>query len=77
MSNRSLWSIFLFNVILYVHRNSNEERSKKSSRGMSINDDEKFDENFKLMLNPINFMILCLGNTKQIIREAALILTSA
>ena len=44
---------------------------------MSINDDEKFDENFKLMLNLINFMILCLGNTKQIIREAALILTSA
>ena len=44
---------------------------------MSINDDEKFDENFKLMLNPINFMILCLGNTKQISREAALILTSA
>ena len=33
---------FSFNVILHVHRNSNEEKSKKSSRGMSINDNEKF-----------------------------------
>ena len=32
---------------------------------------------FKLILNLINLMILCLGNTKQIIREAALILTLA
>ena len=37
---------FSFNVILHVRRNSNEEKSKKSSRGMSINDKGKFDENF-------------------------------
>ena len=35
---------FSFNVIL--HRNSNKEKSKKSSRGMSINDKGKLDENF-------------------------------
>ena len=35
---------FSFNVIL--HRNSNEEKSKKSSRGVSINDNGKFDEKF-------------------------------
>ena len=35
---------FSFNVIL--HRNSKEEKSKKSSRGMSVNDRGKYDENF-------------------------------